>query len=131
MMPVVVPVMMPTNLGGLYLGTLLYRRGGAGIGQRHRLGMLGRSGQDEQSAHCGKSQKSRHVHVYSPLGSSCITPATLLDRIKPGGSADRKLSRRRECEVKIRATEMHARHTPRFPLLTTTFYEADGEHRSG
>jgi hypothetical protein len=65
------------------------------------------------------------------LGSSCITPATLLDRIKPGGSADRKLSRRRECEVKIRATEMNAGHTPRFPLLTTTFYEADGEHRSG
>jgi len=68
MMPMMVP--MPTDLGGLYLGTLLHRRGGAGIGQRQRLGALGWSSQDQQSADRRQSQKSRYVHVYSPLESS-------------------------------------------------------------
>ena len=72
----VMPMMvMPPHLGGLYLGTLLHRCGGAGIGQRQCLGALGWSGQDQQSADRCQSQKSRHVHVYSPLGSSGVTPA--------------------------------------------------------
>jgi hypothetical protein len=54
----VMPMMMPPHLGGLYLGTLLHRCGG-----------------DQQSADRCQSQKSRHVHVYSPLGSSGVTPA--------------------------------------------------------
>jgi hypothetical protein len=71
MMPMMVP--MPTDLGGLYLGTLLHCRGGAGVGQRQRLGALGWSSQDQQSADRSQSQKSRHVHVYSPLESSGVS----------------------------------------------------------
>jgi hypothetical protein len=76
-MPTVVMMMMssPMDLGGFHLGTLLNRRGGAGIGQRQRLGALGWSGEDQQSANRSQSQKSHYVHVYSPLGSSCVTPA--------------------------------------------------------
>jgi hypothetical protein len=45
-MPTMMPMMMPmpTHLGRFHLGTLLHRRRGAGIGQRHRLGALGWSG---------------------------------------------------------------------------------------
>ena len=81
MMPMVAPMMMvmmmpsPMDLGGLHLGTLLNRRGGAGIGQRQRLGALGWRGEHQQSADRSQSQKSHYVHVYSPLGSSCVTPA--------------------------------------------------------
>jgi hypothetical protein len=47
-MPAMVPMMpMPTHLGRFHPGTLLHRRRGAGIGQRHRLGALGWSGQDQ------------------------------------------------------------------------------------
>jgi hypothetical protein len=81
MMPMVTPMMMvmmmpsPMDLGGLHLGTLLNRRGGAGIGQRQRLGALGWRGEHQQSADRRQSQKSHYVHVHSPLGSSCVTPA--------------------------------------------------------
>ena len=108
MVPVMAPMVMvmtmpsPMDLGGLHLGTLLNRRGGAGIGQRQRLGALGWNGEDQQSANRSQSQKFHYVHVYSPLGSSCVTPAAV-DRIKPRGSADRKLCRRREREMNIRA----------------------------
>ena len=63
----VMPTMatVPPHLG-CHPGILLNRHGGAGIGQRHRLGALGWSGQNQQSADCGKSQKSRHVHIYLP-----------------------------------------------------------------
>jgi hypothetical protein len=79
-MPTMVPMMMPmpTDLGGLYPGTLLHRRGGAGIGQRQRLGAFGWSGQDQQSAHCSKSQKSRHVHVFFSVGIIGVTPTARL-----------------------------------------------------
>jgi hypothetical protein len=59
MMPMAPVMMMPTmpmHLCGLHLGTLLNRRGGAGTGQRHRLGALGWSGKDQQSADSGQSQ---------------------------------------------------------------------------
>jgi hypothetical protein len=81
MMPMVAPMMMvmmmpsPMDLGGLHLGTLLNRRSGAGIGQRQRLGALGWRGEHQQSADRSQFQKSHYVHVYSPLGSSCVTPA--------------------------------------------------------
>jgi hypothetical protein len=84
MVPVMAPMMMvmtmprPMDLGGLHLGTLLNRRGGAGIGQRQRLGALGWRGEHQQSADRSQSQKSHYVHVYSPLGSSCVTPAAKL-----------------------------------------------------
>jgi hypothetical protein len=78
-MPVMAPVMMmmpsPMDLGGLHLGTLLNRRGGAGISQRQRLGALGWGGEDQQPANRSQSQKSHYVHIYSPLRSSCVTPA--------------------------------------------------------
>jgi hypothetical protein len=80
-MPTVVMMMMmpsPMDLGGLHLGTLLNRRGGAGIGQRQRLGALGWCGEDQQSADRSQSQKSHYVHIYSPLGSSCVTSAAWL-----------------------------------------------------
>jgi hypothetical protein len=81
MVPVMAPMMMvmmmpsPMDLGGLHLGTLLNRRSGAGIGQRQRLGALGWYGEHQQSADRSQSQKSHYVHVFSPLGSSCVTPA--------------------------------------------------------
>jgi hypothetical protein len=81
MMPMVAPMMMvmmmpsPMDLGGLHLGTLLNRRGGAGIGQRQRLGALGWRGKHQHSADRSQSQKFHYVHFYSPLGSSCVTPA--------------------------------------------------------
>jgi hypothetical protein len=67
--------MMPSRLGDLHLGTLLNRRGGAGIGQRQRLGLFGWGGEHQQSANRSQSQKSHYVHIYSPLRSSCVTPA--------------------------------------------------------
>jgi hypothetical protein len=97
MMPMVAPVMMvmmmpsPMDLGGFHLGTLLNRRGGAGIGQRQRLGALGWRSKHQHSADRSQAQKFHYVHSYSPLGSSCVTPAAWADRIKPRGSADRKL----------------------------------------
>jgi hypothetical protein len=73
MMPMVAPMMMvmmpsPMDLGGLHLGTLLNRRGGAGIGQRQRLGALGWHSEHQQTADRSQSQKFHYVHAYSPLG---------------------------------------------------------------
>jgi hypothetical protein len=59
---------VPASFRGRLLRTVLDRRGGAGIAQRHRLGALDRSGQHEQCADCGKAQNSRNVHAYSPWG---------------------------------------------------------------
>src|SRR5580658_4249579 len=50
MVPVMMMAMMPSRLGDLHLGTLLNRRGGAGIGQRQRLGLFGWGGEHQQSA---------------------------------------------------------------------------------
>jgi hypothetical protein len=126
-MPTMMPMMMPmpTDLGGLYLGTLLHRRGGAGIGQRQRLGALGWSGQDQQSADRSQSQKSHHVHVYSPLESSSVTRAARLG-INRRRSADRKLCRRREQEMKTCAAEMNAGRALRFRLRPATLHETEG-----
>jgi hypothetical protein len=94
MMPVVavVPVMvtammMEAHLGGLHLGTLLNRRGGAGIGQRQRLGLFGRSGQHQQSADRSQSQKSQYVHFILLWESSCSHACRVVDRIKPRAAA--------------------------------------------
>jgi hypothetical protein len=111
----VMPMPSPMDLGGLDLGALLHRRGGAGIGQRERLGLLGWSGQNQQSANRSQAQKFRHVHVFSPLGSSGITPAARL-RINPRSSAGRKLGRRHEQEMKTRVTQIDTGRAIRFPL---------------
>jgi hypothetical protein len=63
MMPVVVvPMVVPADRGGL-LRAVLDRHGGAGVGQRQRLGG---NGQHQQCADCSKSQSFHHVHLESP-----------------------------------------------------------------
>jgi hypothetical protein len=59
---------VPARFRGRLLRTVLDRRGGAGIAQRHRLGALDWRGQHEQCADGGKAQNSRNVHAYSPWG---------------------------------------------------------------
>ena len=58
------PPMVPTHLGGHLLRTVLDRGGSAGIAQRHRLGALRRSSQDEQCADGSKAQNFRYAHRY-------------------------------------------------------------------
>jgi hypothetical protein len=74
-MMMVMPMPGPMDFGRLHLGILLHRRGGAGIGQRQRLGLFGRGGQDQQSANRSQSQKSHQVHVFFSVGIICSTPA--------------------------------------------------------
>jgi hypothetical protein len=57
---------VPAHFRGRLLRTVLDRRDGAGIAQRHRLGALDWRGQHEQCADGGKAQNSRNVHAYSP-----------------------------------------------------------------
>jgi hypothetical protein len=63
MSPVVVVMMMPAHLGG-EPGTVLDRRGSAGIDQRKRLSAFGWSGKHEACADRGKRQNLRHVHLF-------------------------------------------------------------------
>src|ERR1700722_3746934 len=101
-MPMMVPmVMMPMDFRGLDLRILLYRRGGAGIDQRQRLGALRRSGQDKQSANCSKSQKSCYVHIYLHWNHRCHA-GRAVEGINPRRNADRKLGWGGECEMRLR-----------------------------
>jgi hypothetical protein len=67
-MPTMMPAVMPAHFGGHLLRTVLYRRRGAGIAQRQRLGALGWRGQQQHGADCGKAQNLRNVHLYLPWG---------------------------------------------------------------
>jgi hypothetical protein len=119
------PMAVPAYLGGLNLGILLVDRcGGARIGQRHRLG--GRSGQDQQSADCSKSQKFRYVHRYPPLGSSGSRHRRAADFVnRLAATQIAKVEKRREWGMNACATELNAVDAKRFHShdnnLTTVF----------
>ena len=67
-MPAAVPAMVtsPPHFGGVRLDVLLHRRRGAGVAERQSLRVLGRRGENEQSADRRKSQNFCHLHVWSP-----------------------------------------------------------------
>jgi hypothetical protein len=57
-----VVVVVPPHFGRRHLRAFLDRRGGGGIGQRQRLGLLRRSGKDQYRTNCSESQNPRHLH---------------------------------------------------------------------
>ncbi len=76
-MPMTVPVAMPADRGGL-LRAVLDRYGGAGVGQRQRLGG---NGQHQQGADRSKSQSFRHVHLDFSLGHRVSRQRRVTDRL--------------------------------------------------
>src|SRR3569832_188080 len=57
-----VPAAMPADFGRRGLRAFLDRSDGGGICQRQRLGLLGRSGEDQYRANCSEAENSRHLH---------------------------------------------------------------------
>jgi hypothetical protein len=58
----VMPMAMPAHLRRRLLRAILNHRSRAGIAERHRLGALAGSRQNEQCADGSKAQNFRHVH---------------------------------------------------------------------
>jgi hypothetical protein len=83
-MPMTVMMMPPVHLGRRLLGVGLNRCGSAGITQRQRSCLLGRSREQKASADRRKAEKLRCVHINPPSMTKChVCAARLMSHDQP------------------------------------------------